>query len=277
MEHFVCIGLCVYNNAKGLPRVLRNIEKLKKVFQQVKIIAFYDTSSDNSLDILKNHGEIDILVSPQHYTKSKIRTENIAFARNQILARIRDTYYTYPYFIMMDSNEYSCVGELRIEPILWCLQHVDLWDGISFNREAGYYDTWALSFEPFVYSFFHFTNWKKVVEKMRAEFQFLLENAEKKKELIPVLSAFNGFAIYKTNKFLNCRYSSDIRIQLFPKNMVQQQIIITGEKIVPNFSQDCEHRAFHLEAIQQGAKLRICPDFVFCKLNPPEVGLRGPA
>ena len=34
----------------------------------------------------------------------------------------------------------------------------DKWDCISFNREAGYYDMWALSFIPYVYSFNHFVD-----------------------------------------------------------------------------------------------------------------------
>lgn len=114
---------------------------------------------------------------------------------------------------MMDSNEYSCIGDINLEVIMSVLSRDD-WDAISFDREAGYYDTWALSFEPYMYSFFHFTNWNKVVNMMRDEFRKLLADYKNNKpdELIPVYSAFNGFSIYKTDKFVNCKYDSNINL-----------------------------------------------------------------
>ena len=152
------------------------------------------------------------------------------------------------YFMMMDSNEYSCIGDINPEVIKDVLSRND-WDGISFDREAGYYDYWALSFYPYIYSFFHFTNWNKVIDTMRDEFSKLLNDYKSNKpdELIPVYSAFNGFSIYKTAKFLNCNYNTKINLALFPINSIEKERAITGCKIIRAMGGDCEHRHFHLE------------------------------
>ena len=90
-------------------------------------------------------------------------------------------------------------------------------------------------------------------------------------DLIPVHSAFNGFAIYKTSMFLNCSYSSMIHINLFPKHLIRC-------KIVNDFKNDCEHRKFHLEAIKKnGARIMVSPLSIFYKLPVPNPKLRGPA
>ena len=49
------IGLCVYNNERGLPSVLSNIVKLleSRLFDKITIVAFYDSSSDKSYSILE--------------------------------------------------------------------------------------------------------------------------------------------------------------------------------------------------------------------------------
>lgn len=272
-----CICLCVYNNEEGLPQVINNIKKLDDIFN-TQILVFYDHSSDNSLSILndynKNNDNMEIIIN--NFKISRNRTENIAFARNGLLQLIRNKYNECEYFIMMDSNEYSCVGDIKIDTIKETLS-MDNWDCISFDREAGYYDTWALSFEPYIYSFFHFNNYEKVVSMMRSEFTKLLNKYKQSNELIPVYSAFNGFAIYKTEKFLNCNYSADINLSLFPPESIKKQEELTGQSIISIKKYDCEHRNFHLEAIKKNnALIRISTKSVFSKVENPRSGLRGP-
>jgi hypothetical protein len=38
-----------------------------------------------------------------------------------------------------------------------------------------------------------------------------------------VFSAFNGFAIYKLSKFINCRYNTEIKLELFPAEKVKNK------------------------------------------------------
>ena len=284
MNKNVCVGLCVYNNSAGLPAVLNNIDKLTTVFEKVNIIACYDESYDNSLEILteyqKNQTEIQLDIIANKYGNTSGRTANIANARNSVLDKIRESYSHYTYFIMMDSNEYSCIGDLNTNVIEEILQRENEWDSVSFDREAGYYDTWALSYDPYIYSFFHFGNSSKVVSMMREHFNALMENTKKEdiNQLIPVYSAFNGFAIYKSSMFLNCSYSSNIDLEYMPMDILQKEVDLTDSKLMPIFSDDCEHRMFHMESIKKnGSKIMISLKSVFSKLAEPIPHLRGPA
>lgn len=53
----------------------------------------------------------------------------------------------------MDNNKYNCVGKINIDILKKSLL-LNNCDSLSFDRVAGYYDTWSLSFNPYIYSFF---------------------------------------------------------------------------------------------------------------------------
>ena len=295
------IGLCVYNNERGLPSVLSNIVNISqsKLFDKITVVAFYDASADKSYSILesfKNQHQhsnsgfsrelIETVIISNHKKEfrmsfgnasrvlDKSRTMRIAVARNEILNYMRFAHKqgkSNNYFIMMDSNEYACVGRINIDTLRNALQRSDEWDSISFNREAGYYDYWALSFDRHIYSFYHVQNKDDALNKMVTDFATKLNTSRESRDLIPVYSAFNGFTIYKTSMFLNCSYSSLIHIHLFPKQLLPA-------KIVNYFRNDCEHRKFHLEAIKKnGARIMVSPLSIFYKLPIPNPSLRGPA
>ena len=255
------IGLCVYNNEPGLPSVLSNIVKIMEsnLFYKVTVVAFYDNSSDNSYSILetfKNKYESlcadtfkMIIVNNLNGRKIRMdfgsgsnsvtrvldssRTARIALARNGILHVIRGLHkrgFFNKYFIMMDSNEYACVGQINILTLCSALERSDEWDSVSFNREAGYYDYWALSYDPYIYSIYHVMNKNETIHNIREDFEKKLKYANSKNDnknydFIPVYSSYDGFAIYKSDKFLNCSYSSNIDIRLFPKRLLPPQII----------------------------------------------------
>jgi len=281
MKGVICLS--IYNNEFGLPYCLNNIAKLVQCFDTFHIVAFYDDSQDRSLQLLnefKRNNSIDLTILVNNNTKYAERTANIAFARNSLLNYIRASFADYDYFIMMDTNEYSCIGDIQLDVFKDAIDKRDLWDAISFDRDAGYYDTWALSFDPFIYSFFHFKDWKNVVEEMRFAFNALLNDHKTNypDKLIPVYSAFNGFAIYKTSKFLNCSYSSNINLDMFPPNSINTQIALMNIPVIPMLNNDCEHRKFHLEAIKKnGAKIMISTKSLFAKFINPPPNLRGPA
>ena len=291
------IGLCVYNNERGLPSVLSNIVAISqsKLFEKLTVVACYDASIDKSYSILESfknqHSNsestlIETVIISNHKKDfrmsfgnasrimDKSRTMRIAAARNEILNYMRFAHkqgQSNAHFIMMDSNEYACVGKINIDTLRQALQRSDEWDSISFDREAGYYDYWALSFDPHIYSFYHVQNKDDALNKMVSDFATKLNESHNSHTLIPVYSAFNGFAIYKTKMFLNCSYSSFIHIHLFPKQLLPA-------KIVNYFKNDCEHRKFHLEAIKKnGARIMVSPLSIFYKLAIPNPSLRGPA
>jgi len=301
------IGLCVYNNEPGLPSVLSNIVKIIEscLFEKITVVAFYDSSSDKSHSILENFKikyegvrpetfKMIIVVNKSNGRNMRMeygggsnvgsrlldtsRTARIAIARNGILHVIRVLHnkgFWNKYFIMMDSNEYACVGQINIPTLRSALERSDEWDSVSFNREAGYYDYWALSYDPYIYSIFHVMNKSETRNNIREDFEKKLKYAknqtDKSYDFIPVYSSYNGFAIYKSDKFLNCSYSSNIDITLFPKKLLPPQII-------NKFTNDCEHRKFHLEAIKKNkARIVVSPLSIFYKLPIRNPRLRGPA
>jgi hypothetical protein len=118
-------------------------------------------------------------------------------------------------------------------------------------------------------------NRNETLNNMVTGFATKLKNAknivDKQYDLIPVYSSYNGFAIYKTDAFLNCSYSSEININLFPKQLLPS-------KILKSFKNDCEHRKFHLEAIKKNnARIMVSPLSIFYKLPIKNPALRGPA
>lgn len=301
MENFsVCICLCVYNNEKGLGSVIRNIETLIPLFKDTQIIFFYDKSEDNSLELLQNlhsryadKNNIHIIQNPnerlQMNTKEKnktyisnMKTKNIAIARNGLLDYVYSKFFHYDYFIMMDANEYACIGEITPSVLreVFNESNLEKWDSVSFDREAGYYDFLALSYNDFIYSFYHFIDTNKVINAMRNDF---LNKLNQFKNILPnnfisVFSAFNGFAIYKLSKFINCRYNTEINLELFPIEKVKKQCKILKTNIHNHFDDDCEHRRFHYEGIRfNNAKIRIYPKSLFKKIATPDASLRGPA
>ena len=263
----VCIGLCVYQNEFGLPFIFKNMERIQTLFEEkIQLVVAYDESPDCSLGILLSKLEsFNIHIIKNTLPRSNSRVENISNARNQILEHIRSKFPETTYLIMMDSNEYACIGEIYLDVLKETFEREEEWDAISFDREAGYYDHWALSFDPFIYSFFHTIDYQYVVGKMREYFGKMMENAKETPDiLIPVFSAFNGFSIYKWRVFQDCKYSSTIDISLFPREILEKQMNITGVPFISNFSGDCEHRHFHLQAIREkNACIRILPKSLF--------------
>ena len=82
--------------------------------------------------------------------------------------------------------------------------------------------------------------------------------------LLKCASAFNGFAIYRTNKFLNCTYDGKFNINLIPANYLKNNINACKSNLKLSLIEDCEHRSFHMQAINQnGARIRISPEIVF--------------
>lgn len=295
----VAVCLCVYNNEKGLPACLKNIEEIRHIFHRMVINVVYDISEDQSYQILsdfKKHNEgkrmhqrihMNIIINTNERNINS-KSVNIATCRNMLLDVIRKNYSHYEYFIMMDTNEYSCIGKINVQ-LMNDIMHpedpqndnyMSKYDAITFDREAGYYDWWALSFDPYIYSFYHIVNSFKVADQMKKMFTDILHHYRiyRPNELIPVYSAFNGFGIYKTSKFLSSSYSSDIQIDLFPKHIIHKLIYITKSNIHNHYKDDCEHRKFHLEAIQKNnAKIGVSTKYMFYKHKNPSPNLRGPA
>lgn len=256
-----CICGTVKNCGPYLEKVFENIEIIGNIFDDYKIIISYDNSTDNSLDILQKykteHPDKFILhIETQPFLP--YRPHNIARARNHCLNIIRSNFINYEYFIMIDCDN-VCADPVKLEHLVYYLTINTEWDSLSFNKEP-YYDTWALSKYPYVFSNMHFKNpdgYCEFIEKIIKQ--------TPPGSLIPCLSAFNGFAIYRTNKFINYYYDPRPRLDLIPTHLIQKNIQLCGPIFLKGKAAkvDCEHRSFHLMAVNNGARIRIAPEVIF--------------
>jgi hypothetical protein len=279
---------CVLNCEKYLEKVFDNIKKIGSLFSEYKIIISYDNSTDKTLEILKKYEEVlPVVILINERPISRIRTKNISDARNLIIDYIKDDNNSkYKYFIMLDMDDIN-ISDINIDNLKYHMsQDYKDWDALSFNR-ADYYDIWALSIEPFILSCWHWENsWIdsiNIVQKTKKYITLKLSTLPKD-QLLHCQSAFNGFSIYRINKFINCRYEWNINknIGLLENEVIENNlkavnkpfIIIDTEEYISEENyverypynlfvkhiEDCEHRYFHLSAIKNnGAKIRISP------------------
>lgn len=262
-----CICAAVKDVGCHLSGIFQNMETIGNIFDEYQIVFFYDQSDlwhDNTLDIIKEYqtrnNKVTLIVNPTPL--NDVKTCKLAHARNSCLRHIKDKCPTFQYFIVMDCDE-ICTPPIKIDLFKSYLHRTD-WDTLSFRR-SHYYDLWALSTHDLIYSCWHF-------QKPHAlpVYQNAIDSALRNCPpggLVQVYSAFGGFAIYRTDKFIDCVYDGNSRLDLIPPNLLKKNIELCGE-IAPyqwdGPNQDCEHRSFHIQAkIQNHAKIAIAPVSLF--------------
>ena len=231
------------------------MEKIGSIFEDYKIILYYDHSDDDTILKMRNYQKLNprLIIYVNDSKMLPYRTHRIALGRNTCLNIIRENFSDYEYFIMMDCDD-RCVKDMNMNLLMYYLMRNN-WDSLSFNHPDGYYDTWALSKIPFVASCHHFRD-----NGMGARYLKSIMKRTPKNALIPCLSAFNGFAIYRTNKFLNCYYDGRFRLDYIPKKLLRLNMRKAGRMIFSQNKEDCEHRFFHFSAIyKNNARIRISP------------------
>lgn len=265
---------CVRNNGNYLEQVFQNIDKIISEIDDYHIIMSYDISHDNSLDILRkkalHYGEEKMTVlEGLPGDLSSIRTQNIAKARNRILEKIieRNAVSEFAYFLMMDMDD-VCASPIRMDGLRHIFERERSeplpWDALSFHRDD-YYDIWALSIYPFSFSCWHYPSGLKIVQTMKKYITHILEQTSNKDALLPCISAFNGFAIYRCSHFLNVYYEWDLEktLDVIPRNYVETMTKKVQHRPIFHH-EECEHRFFHIRASQlNGARICISPMKLF--------------
>ena len=263
-----CICAAVKDVACHLPAIFANMERIGNIFEDYRVVFFYDTSDlwyDNTLDVIKEYqtrnSKVALIVNPTPLT-NVVKTRKLAHARNACLQYIREQCPTFQYFVVIDCDEISA-PPIKIDRFKKYLQRTD-WDALSFRR-SHYYDLWALSMRDLIYSCWHF-------QKPHAlpVYEKAINNALRDCPpggLVQVYSAFGGFAIYRTDKFIDCIYDGNSRLDLIPPFLLKKNVELCGE-IAPyqweGPDQDCEHRSFHIQAkIKNNAKIAIAPESLF--------------
>lgn len=275
----VCICGTVRNCGVYLDQVLTNVEAIGRACfdNDYVVLLFYDFSTDNTLAELarwkKKNQRISYYVNPR--LVSPYRTHRLAYGRNFCLQKIRSAYPDAPYFIMMDMDDVNC-KMVRTDVLKNALSECerDSWDALSFNSTPRYYDIWGLSIAPFYGSYNHFNNNYAYHGKIRAYIDGLLKKCvERGVGYLPCYSSFNGFSIYKTSVFINCVYDGRPRFDLIGARRmgmhsmaVQSPVVYKryGKGHIDGAYEDCEHRAFHYQAIREKkARIMICPNSLF--------------
>jgi hypothetical protein len=260
-----CICGTVRDCGVFLEKIFQNMDIIGSLFEDYAIILYYDVSSDDTLSKIQEYqgrsNKVNVYINEEPLLP--YRTWRIAKGRNKCLDIIREKYSDYDFFIMMDCDD-RCAKDMNLYLLEGYVKRND-WDGLSFNHPDGYYDTWAFSKIPFVLSCHHFSD--------RAQGQRFINHliqTTPKNELIPCISAFNGFAIYRTNKFLNSNYDGRFRIDYISKKIIQLNLQYSGKiNFIKNTQdnkrmEDCEHRYFHFNAVaKNNARMRIAPICLF--------------
>jgi len=267
-----CICGPVRNCEPFLDKVLQNVEKIGALFEDYEILIYYDESNDNTLNKLqeyqKTNSKLNIYINSE--LTSPFRTHRLAYARNFCLEYVKTKDINeYPFFIMMDFDDVNC-KEVRPEILKKYLLRND-WDGLSFNTTPKYYDIWALSIYPYCFSYNHFKNTNIHDYDVIQRYIDNKLNKLKEGELLKCISSFNGFSIYRISKFLNTYYDGKIRIDLIPKHYIQAHAKAANSKLifhdyghVKGEHEDCEHRAFHAQAINNdNARIMITNELLF--------------
>lgn len=280
-RHFA-MCFVVRNCGKYLPSLFANIEDLREGLPDTRLtcIFVYDNCSDNSEQLICEYarGHPDVIVDTL-VNESPLRTVRIANARNRYL-EILETLDDVEYHIVVDCDD-VCASKWNIGVIQESLDSPEDWDSLSFNR-SGYYDIWALLYDEFIHHCWGFSNSIKVVNLMRSSFQRKL--AESSDTTVAVLSAFCGFAIYKTSRFRGFRY--DGRAESFYSLFTDQDRHTLESFLKYNHNLDvvcrspsqqchdpgqaCEHLFYHVTAGRLGRNIRVSTSMV-CSDGPPRI------
>lgn len=266
----------VKNCGPHLESVFKNIEQLGTLFENHAIVLYLDKSTDNSHDLLKHYRKKyqNLMFYYNPTPVSRLRTHRLAHARNECLKIVYSKFGNYPYFIFMDFDD-VCSKPVKIDALKKYL-HEDTWDALSFNKNP-YYDIWALSIHPYVISHRHLQKInpservRRDVDKKYELQRYVSKILAESTSLVPCISAFNGFAIYRTSKFVNCYYDGRLRLDLLPQSYLNDTLKMTRnmlkfQKVSSESSkmEDCEHRSFHIMAKNKnGARIMIAPEILF--------------
>jgi hypothetical protein len=258
----IALCFCVRNCENYLPQIFKNIDLLKTQPVNVISIFVYDNCTDQSEQMLEEYHKnnstnviVRNIINTSPYT-----TERIATARNTCLEIVYNELSNISFHIMIDSDN-VCSTKWNIDVINKYLNDDDDWDCISFNRDD-YYDIWALMFDDFKHHCWGFhTNSSIVVSIMRDCIVNKLNIC--KTTNIEVISAFNGFAIYKTDRFKGFHYDGlyenvkDLITEEERLNTIQMLKKYNLDASIHNNHECCEHIFYHLSAYLKGRKIKV--------------------
>lgn len=216
------------NCANGLESTLPRLKNFKNTFSNVDFRIITNDSTDNTENLLDNwelqESNIKIIKHSNMATNAIKRTARIAICRNIYLEELRQlkNKQNIDYLLVLDLDGLN--STLIDEPVFTeLIENIpNNWGGIFANSRGNYYDIWALRHDEWCPGdcFKESRNYrhnliniiknggirknnKKAFKKFITNRQINIPTDNK---IINVLSAFNGFGIYKTEFLKNASY-----------------------------------------------------------------------
>ena len=256
-DHFfstkkIVIAGCGQNIQPYIQQVFKNIYTISALFADYKIIIFENDSTDQTLEILNSYAKKDsniTLLSERNIPVPRyLHPCRIAYCRNRLLEKINASFMDYDFMVMVDLDD-VCATPIQIHHFKNIFKN-KAWDSVSFNREH-YYDKWALRYPRFVKNCWNFASRAECVHYI-TQLGHHIVHLLKNNDMVPVFSAFNGFAIYKMDKIKHCKYDG--------RNKERR----LGNRA--RHWEDCEHVAFHCDMIKKnGARHFISSAILFSR------------
>ncbi len=231
---------CARDIGKYLYNTLNKINMIKKMFKSTKVFIYENDSTDNTLDILKDWENKNIIKLITEKNVPGLRTERLAHGRNMLYKEAMKNYFDL--LIVMDLDD--VIELLSEEGILSCFDMKEKWDMVGGNQLGNYYDVWALR----TYDDWMNFDWEECHYIKKKSINYCLSSRMKNipinSEPIKVKSCFGGFAIYKRKYLDNCSYGNGLQ----------------GND--DNKYQICEHVTFNEYFVKNGGTIYINPKLI---------------
>lgn len=268
IDKSVVCCLSVRNCAKYLPKFFHNLTKLSNYFKKFEVVFVYDNCNDNSEQLLKeykNKSNHNVRIIHNITNTHPYRTVRIASSRNVCLDVVYNEIKDVDFHMVIDADDVNYC-DWNIDLILYYLEK-DNWDALSFNRKV-YYDIWALLLPEYMYHCWGFGRYSPtVITCLGTKIVKHLDNLKDKDDLFECLSAFNGFALYRTPNFVGIRYNgycTDFNNLLNKEDIDKSVLRLRSELnlndlVIPsNHTECCEHLYYHLTAIRDNnVRIRV--------------------
>lgn len=243
--------------------IANSVAALYDAAKQFGEVRFHIVESDSSDGTIRALGQLSELYPLTFQSEGKLRrtmplrTERIAYCRNQLVDLVRASEFGEIDFVLMADLD-GLNESISAEGLSSCWEVQAPWGVLTANQPNGYYDIWALRHSDWMpgdcwenYRSLEPKFGKKIAKEIAVSSRQIAIPTSAR--VIEVDSAFGGLGLYRTTAFLSGKYRGTN----------------------PDGSEICEHVPFHAQLRGAGHRIFINPAFV--NSTPQEhVGLTIP-
>ncbi len=250
LPYDVVIVGCARNIDKHLNNTKEKLLMLKSLFKSAKIIIYENDSIDNTLNILKEWEQDNLITLITEKNVPGKRTQRIAHGRNILLKEALKNKFDLLLVIDLD----DVIAKLDRNSIRSSFNMTEDWAAVGANQLERYYDLWALRTYD---NWMNYDCWECVRKYKKYLNPIATYNCvESKYRNIPqtskpiqVKSCFGGLTIYKRKYLDGCTYGTGLNKQFNEQNNEE-------------YNEVCEHVLFNQCIINNGGKIYINPKMI---------------